>query len=47
MRRNIGRWIENSPWWLVSAGLHLVLLLGATLVCMERLLAKRDKAVAS
>jgi hypothetical protein len=29
--------LSNAPWWLVSAGLHLVLLLAATLVAIERL----------
>jgi hypothetical protein len=28
-------WFSNAPWWMVSAGLHLVFLLGATLVAME------------
>src|SRR5438067_2336428 len=31
--------IENAPWWLVSAGIHAVLILGAALVYVERLLA--------
>jgi hypothetical protein len=31
-----GGLLRNSPWWLVSAGLHLVLLLGATLIAIER-----------
>ena len=30
-------WFSNAPWWMVSAGLHLVLLLGATLVAIERM----------
>src|SRR6185436_7788415 len=29
--------LSNAPWWLVSVGLHLVLLLAATLVAIERL----------
>src|SRR5213079_3416538 len=29
--------LSNSPWWLVSAGIHLVLLLGATLIAIEKL----------
>ncbi|HXX92702.1 MAG TPA: hypothetical protein VEN81_03655, partial [Planctomycetota bacterium] len=29
-------WIGNAPWWLVSAGLHALLILGAALVYMER-----------
>ncbi|MBI3856402.1 MAG: terpene cyclase/mutase family protein [Planctomycetes bacterium] len=31
--------LSNAPWWLVSAGIHAVILLGATLVAMERLYA--------
>src|SRR5688572_18028816 len=31
--------IENAPWWLVSAGIHAVLILGAALICVERLMA--------
>ncbi|MBV8881277.1 MAG: hypothetical protein JO332_15025, partial [Planctomycetaceae bacterium] len=27
--------IGNAPWWLVSMGIHLVLILGATLVAIE------------
>jgi hypothetical protein len=27
--------LSNAPWWMVSAGLHMVLLLGATLVAIE------------
>jgi hypothetical protein len=34
-----GGWFSNAPWWLVSAGLHAVLILGATLVAIERLAA--------
>jgi hypothetical protein len=29
--------LSNSPWWLVSLGIHMVLLLGATLVAIEKL----------
>jgi hypothetical protein len=29
-------WFSNAPWWLVSAGIHAVLILGATLVALER-----------
>ena len=29
--------LSNAPWWLVSAGLHAVLILGATLVAIERM----------
>jgi hypothetical protein len=32
------RWLANSPWWLVSAGIHAVLLLGASLFALERYL---------
>src|SRR5579862_6235833 len=43
-RRNVvierpGGWFSNAPWWLVSAGLHAVLILGATLVAIEQLAA--------
>jgi hypothetical protein len=31
--------VGSAPWWVLSVGFHLVLLLGATLVYMERLLA--------
>jgi hypothetical protein len=31
--------LRNVPWWLVSVGIHLVLMLAATLVAMERLYA--------
>jgi len=30
-------WMANSPWWLVSAGIHAVLLLGASLYAIDRL----------
>jgi hypothetical protein len=32
-------WISNAPWWFISAGIHLVILLIATLVFIERHLA--------
>jgi hypothetical protein len=32
----INRWLSNTPWWLLSAGIHTVLLLGAALVYIER-----------
>jgi hypothetical protein len=32
-------WLSNTPWWLISAGVHLVFLLIATLVTVERLMA--------
>jgi hypothetical protein len=31
-------WFSNAPWWLVSAGIHAVLILGATLVAIERMM---------
>src|SRR5437868_3459614 len=31
-----GGLLRNTPWWMVSMGIHLVLLLGATLVAIER-----------
>jgi len=37
-----GGWISNAPWWMVSAGIHAVLILGATLVAIERLAAIDD-----
>src|SRR6185503_8032339 len=30
-------WFSNAPWWMVSAGIHMVFLLGATLVAMDSL----------
>ncbi len=36
MNRTLDRWFSNTPWWLLSAGLHAVLLLGAALVLIER-----------
>jgi hypothetical protein len=38
-------WIRNAPWWLISAGLHVVLLLGAALVYIERSMGLEDGAV--
>jgi hypothetical protein len=29
--------LSNAPWWMVSVGIHAVLILGATLVAIERL----------
>ncbi len=34
--------IVNAPWWLVSAGLHMVVMLGMTLIYVERLMAIDD-----
>jgi len=31
------RWFTNTPWWMLSAGLHAVLLLGAGLVAIEQM----------
>ena len=33
------RLIHNAPWWLISAGIHAVFLLGAALIYVERLMA--------
>src|SRR5690349_10837717 len=38
-------WWTNPPWWFVSAGLHLVVLLAATLVTIERLSAVQGPIV--
>jgi hypothetical protein len=35
-RRSYFGWLSNTPWWLISAGLHAVLLLAAALVYVER-----------
>ncbi|HKS16030.1 MAG TPA: prenyltransferase/squalene oxidase repeat-containing protein, partial [Planctomycetota bacterium] len=32
-------WLSNTPWWFVSAGIHLVVLLVASLVTIERMMA--------
>jgi hypothetical protein len=32
-------WVANAPWWAISAGLHVLLLLIMSFVYMERLLA--------
>lgn len=32
-------WFRNTPWWMISVGLHGVLLLGAALVYVERTLS--------
>src|SRR5436190_8652119 len=34
--------LSNAPWWMVSVGIHAVLILGATLVAIERLVALDD-----
>ncbi len=33
----IDRWFGNTPWWLISAGIHAILMLGAGLVAIERM----------
>jgi hypothetical protein len=38
-------WFSNTPWWLVSAGIHAVLILGATLVAIERTWSVDDNPV--
>ena len=44
-RRDWFGWIANTPWWLISAGVHVVLLLAAALVYVERALAVEGGAV--
>jgi len=39
VRSDSDAWWSNTPWWFVSAGLHLVVLLIATLVSIERYMA--------
>src|SRR5258706_2165791 len=39
-------WLANAPWWLISVGIHAVLILGATLVAIERLVAIDEGEVA-
>jgi hypothetical protein len=39
-------WLANSPWWLVSAGIHAVLLLGASLYAIDKLVDREDNEVA-
>jgi hypothetical protein len=34
--------LSNTPWWMVSVGIHLVLLLAATLIAIEQLHAISD-----
>ena len=34
--------INNAPWWLVSTGLHVVLVLGAALIYVEQVRAMED-----
>ncbi len=35
-------WLAHSPWWLVSAGIHAVLLLGASLYAIDRLVDREE-----
>ena len=44
-RRSPFAWLSNAPWWLLSAGAHVVLLLGAALVYVERSMAVDDAAI--
>lgn len=37
--------LSNAPWWLVSVGIHLVLVLGATLVVVERMIETEGSTV--
>jgi hypothetical protein len=39
-------WMAHSPWWLISAGIHAVLLLGASLYAIDRLVPLEDNEVA-
>jgi hypothetical protein len=38
-------WLSNAPWWLISAGLHAVLLLAGALVYVERTIEIDEGAV--
>jgi hypothetical protein len=38
-------WISNAPWWFISAGIHLVILLIATLFYVERAMAIEEGEV--
>jgi hypothetical protein len=42
-----GGLLSNTPWWLVSVGIHVVLLLAATLIAIEQLhaITERDPEV--
>jgi hypothetical protein len=40
-----GGWLSNAPWWMMSVGIHAVLILGATLVAIEKLIAVDEGAV--
>jgi hypothetical protein len=39
-------WFANSPWWLISAGIHAVLLLGASLYAIDKFVPVDDNQVA-
>ena len=43
--RALDGWFESTPWWLVSAGIHAVVLLGAALIYVERLMAVEDPTI--
>jgi hypothetical protein len=44
-RRPVLGWLGNTPWWLISAGLHALLVLGTALVYMERSMPVDDGSV--
>lgn len=44
-RNFIERWLCNTPWWLLSGGIHAVLLLGAALVAIDQLHALEDQSI--
>jgi hypothetical protein len=44
-RRSWFGWLSNAPWWLISAGLHVVLLLAGALIAVERTIAIDEGAV--
>src|SRR5688572_7670443 len=45
IRTEADGWWTNTPWWLVSAGVHLVILLVATLVTIERIMATESTGI--
>ncbi|RPH38735.1 MAG: hypothetical protein EHM91_13435, partial [Planctomycetota bacterium] len=45
LSRSYFAWLSNAPWWLLSAGAHVVLLLGAALVYVERSMAVDEGAL--
>ncbi len=38
-------WLSNAPWWLVSSGIHVVLVLAAMLIYVEKSMAVEDGEV--